>query len=80
MAGFDFDGNSKRAAVDWAIPDIMIAFPVPDKSAMLLTENFTDTLFILGHYDTALSRRSDVEKTKVAAFSQPFSSSSSGAA
>ena len=80
MAGFDFDGYSKRAAIDWPVPDIMIAFPVPDKFTMLLPENFPDTFFILGHYDTALSRRSDVEKTKVAAFSQPFSSSNSGAA
>lgn len=80
MAGFNFDGYGKCTAIDRAVPDIVVAFPVPDKFTIFLSENFPDTLFILSHYDTALSRRSDAEKTKVAAFSQPFSSSSSGAA
>ena len=80
MTGFNFDRYAKRAAIDSAVPDVMIAFPMTDEFTTFLPENFSDALFILGYYDTTLSRRSDVEKTKVAAFSQPFSSSSSGVA
>lgn len=80
MAGFDFDWDGKCPAVDWAIPDIMIAFPMPDKTALLLRKDGPDTFFVLSHQDTTSSLRSDAEKIKAAAFSQPFSSKISGAA
>ena len=76
MTGLDLDGDAEGAFADRAVPDVMISLSVPDKFAPFLPENFPDTLFIFGHYDTALSRRSNAEKTSVA----PFRSHSAPAA
>ena len=80
MAGLDFDRDGKCPGSDWTVPNVMVTFSVSDKTALLLRKDDPDTLLVLSHQDTTCSRRSDAEKTKAAAFSQPFSSKISGAA
>lgn len=80
IARFYLSIHSEMPLCDWAIPDIMIAFSVPDKGAAMRTEHFAHFLFIPCHYIATCSRRSDVKSICRGERYAPFNSSSSGTA
>ena len=50
MPGFDLVIDRKVYAGDWAVPNIMVTFPMADKAAAIFAQNVSDLLFILRHY------------------------------
>ena len=48
-AGFDFAVYRYVCVCDRAVPDIMVAFPMPDKIAAVFLEFFPNDLLIFSH-------------------------------
>lgn len=55
MTGFDFGVDRYTVLCDWAIPNIVIALAMPQKSAAILGKDFPDFLFIFCHQIASFS-------------------------
>jgi len=49
MAGLDLNRYAEGAAIDWAVPDIVVAFSVPHEHTLFLPENIPNPFLIFGH-------------------------------